>query len=216
MKVIEVSSSASIDKYLENYSYMDIELLHYTDVNDDVFRKENIIDSEEIGCVVFVDQFELNYLKYVSIKRSLGVIDRQIIWISTMKKETVQPKELYSLERKIIKENDELGFAHQFMKCYHYYMQDKLNITAQQTIRKTMRSMLGFLGEGILILDSNENIIFLNQRAAEISGYSAVEAMNKPIRSILPCVNGYTKKRLMIFLNLCHPKIHQRAYLIIR
>lgn len=195
MKIIEVSKDVSIESYLEKFNYIDMDVLKYDHLNYDEFKVDNVFEPEDIGCVVFVDMFDMNYLKYVTVKRLLGIVDHQILWINT--KEQIQELDdlgFNEVDRVIVSIGNEQSFDLAFMKCYHFYMIEKLNVTEQQTIRKTMKSMLGFLGEGILILDANEKIIFCNQRAEEISGHSYIESMYKPIWEVFPFVDNTTRE----------------------
>lgn len=226
MKIIEVTKSYSIKQLLEsNFNYIEYELIQFENLSNEVLRRKKDLNFHEFGFIVFVDFERESYLKYVTLKHEIGFTDNQVIWISTATKTTstgtaTESKSIGSSEsddlhfkktnRNILASTDEKSILVSMMKRFHYYSEERLNQSTQETIQKIMKSMLGFLGEGILILDANKKIIFMNVVAEEISGYLESEGINRHFQDIFPMFNAITKKPIldvMSELSIEHPSI---------
>ncbi len=66
---------------------------------------------------------------------------------------------------------------------------DFLHLQSQQ-FQKTLES----IGDGVISLDKNRNILFLNQAAERFTGWSNEEAYGKPIYTVFNVINQYTKE----------------------
>jgi PAS domain S-box-containing protein len=205
MKIIEVSKSYSLRTLLESYfSYIEYDLMIFTSLSSEIIRQQQSLDFHDFGFIVFVDFEHESYIKYVTLKQAIGFTDEQVIWITTAElnenelinsvSTLADKKHFEKINRILLHAKDEKNILLSMMKRFHYYNERRLSKSIQETIQKMMKSMLGFLGEGILILDSDKNIIFMNIVAEEISGYTELEGLNKPFLDIFPMYNAYTKE----------------------
>lgn len=226
MKIIEVTQSYSIKSFLESYfSYFEYELITMQMVNSEVIRTRSLSHIHDLAFIIFVDAESENYIKYVNLKHMIGFTDHQVIWLSTKSGEvknepassstktsnrdkSVSTKEMTGhmissdedhfkkTRREIISVHDPLKMMQKITECYHFYSELRLSQASQLTIQTIMKSMLGFLGEGILILDADKKIIFMNQVAERISGFSEQNAMEQPFYEIFPLFNAFTQEPL--------------------
>lgn len=196
MRIIEVSTDKVFETKLQQHiGYMNYRYEHYDNFSNDVFIKDPADHILDVCFLILVDQLALSYLKYVFIKHQLGLLDEQILWVqNSHNQDALVDNQYEGLKRKIIYIREEEEWQSGFMKAYHIYMSEKVTHAAQQTIQKTMRSMLEFIGEGILILDANKRIVFMNQQGSSICGVSTEDVHMKDFQDVFHVVDGDTKE----------------------
>jgi PAS domain S-box-containing protein len=60
--------------------------------------------------------------------------------------------------------------------------------------RELLNVTLNSLGEGVVTMDKDERIIFINQAAAKLTGYSQEEAIGKPVNKIIYILDDITSE----------------------
>lgn len=205
MKIIEVSNTYSIEPVLkDSFDFLEYELIRVKAMNFESFKSLENFNNHDLGFIVFVDMESVSYIKYMTLRQAVGFTEEQVIWLTTKRKKIAaiqdeaeknvltDEEHFGKLNRKIISIHDTAMIIKSIMKSYHFYSELRLLQASQETIQKILKSMLVFLGEGILILDDKRQIIFMNRVAEEISGYSESEALNEPFDTVFPIYNALT------------------------
>lgn len=66
--------------------------------------------------------------------------------------------------------------------------------------RDRLNIILKSIGDGVFVVDKNQNILLMNKQASIISGYTPEEVLNKPYKKFLKFVNESTQEPVVDFI----------------
>ena len=61
--------------------------------------------------------------------------------------------------------------------------------------KERLKIMLLSIGDGVISIDSNGNVTFLNEVAKRLSGWLDESAIDRPFTEVFKIINEYTRKK---------------------
>lgn len=200
MKIVEISKSKSLEVLItEEFDYLDLQFLCIESPKEEILKEISDTYDEQIECLVLMDQFDMSYLKYLEVKNLLGIRDEQILWVSSdphlLMKNT--DNQFSKMKRTVLAYEDQQSIIKAYFQVHHLYMENRVVNSVRISTRKSFNSILGSIGEGVLILDAQHRIIFMNRTAAQILGTSKEESQDKLFEEVALFVNRNTKEPIL-------------------
>ncbi|MBN2222528.1 MAG: PAS domain S-box protein, partial [Vallitaleaceae bacterium] len=199
MKIVEISKESSLQGLFNSeFDYLNLQFFCSSMVQEEFLRQSMEVYGEDVSCLILVDQFDMSYLKYLEIMNWLSLSDDRVLWVCSNSKllKKNNDNQFSKIRRTIVFLEKPQEICKAFFQIYHHYMEDRVSNSVRLNIRKSLNSILGSIGEGVLILDAHHQILFINKRASHILGVSESEAMESRFEDVATFIHRNTRETI--------------------